>query len=132
MRRRLWKAYFFLALALTFLGLALPVFVGEDPKMAWWEWVYMPLYVVQIVGLFGFVFWRRLAVPPVWQFVFIASVAYEAWNLVSTATNPELEGTGYTGLALMTVGATLVLQAPMFIGLFLYGFRCRELWHGAT
>lgn len=132
MRRRWWKVYFFLALALTVAGLVVPFIADDDQNMAWWEWIYIPLYVVQILGLFGFVFWRRLGVPPVWQVVFFASLAYEAWDLFSAATNPELEGTGYTGLVVMVNTAILALQVPMLIALFLYGFRSRELWNGAT
>jgi hypothetical protein len=131
MNRKWWKAYFFLALALTVFGLAFPLFVDERPKVAWWEWVYIPLYIVQIVGLFGFSFWRKIAIPPLWQFVFIASVAYEAWNLYSTVTDREL-APEYGGFIASTLAATLLLQVPLLVGLFLYGFRCKELWRGAT
>ena len=132
MHRKLWKAYFFLALALTLAGLAVPLFVDESTKLAWWEWIYIPLYAVQIVGLFGFAFWRRVAIAPLWQFVFVASVVYEAWDLFSMATDPELKSTGHGGFLAATVAVTLLLQVPMLIGLFLYGFRCKELWHSAT
>src|SRR5262245_8882410 len=131
MRRKLWQAYFFLALVLTIGGLALPFFIEASAETAWWEWMYMPIYVVQLIGLFGFVFWRRLGIPPIWQAVFLISLAYEAWSLFSMATDPELNGTGY-GFLVMTVATTLLLQLPMLIGLFLYGFRCKELWQGAT
>jgi hypothetical protein len=132
MRRKWWKAYFFLALALTLVVLALPFLVDESRETPWWEWMYVPLYVVQIVGLFGFVFWRRLGVPPVWQVVFLASIAYEIWDLFSMATDPDLKTTDHAGFLMTMVAATLVLQVPMLVGLFLYGFRCKELWHGAT
>ena len=132
MGRKLWKAYFFLALVLTVAALTLPFVIEGSPETAWWEWMYMPIYVVQIVGLFGFVFWRRLGIPPVWQVVFLVSVAYEAWSLFAMATDPELKGTDHAGFLVTNAAATLVLQLPMLIGLFLYGFRCKELWHGAT
>ena len=132
MSRKWWKAYFFLALALTVGGLALPLFVDEAREQALWEWIYIPLYAVQIVGLFGFVYWRRLAIPPLWQFVFVASVVYAAWDLFSMATDPELKGNSYADLVFATAGLTLLFQVPMLIGLFLYGFRCKELWRGAT
>jgi len=131
MRRRLWQAYFFLALVLTVAGLALPFFIEASAETAWWEWMYMPIYVVQLIGLFGFVFSRRLGIPPIWQAVFLISLAYEAWSLFSMATDPELNGTGY-GFLVMTVATTLLLQLPMLVGLFLYGFRCKALWQGAT
>ena len=131
MRRKLWQAYFFLALVLTVAGLTLPFFIEASAETAWWEWMYIPIYVVQLIGLFGFVFSRRLGIPPIWQAVFLISLAYEAWSLFSMATDPELNGTGY-GFLVMTVATTLLLQLPMLVGLFLYGFRCKELWQGAT
>jgi hypothetical protein len=132
MRRIWWKAYFFLALALTIGGVGLALFFGEGKETAWWERIYIPLYVIQIIGLFGFVFSRRLGVAALWQLVFLASVAHEAWNLSSMASDSELRGSAHAGLLLSTIAASLVLQLPMLIGLFLYGFRCKGLWHGAS
>jgi len=132
MHRKWWKVYFFLALALTVVGIAMPFFVDGGRDLPWWDWIWAPLYAVQIVGLFGFVFWRRLAIPPLWQFVFVASVAYEIWNLFSTATDPELKDTGHAGLLVASVATALLLQVPMLIALYLYGFRSKELWRGAT
>ena len=132
MHRKWWKAYFFIVLALTVGGLALPLFIEFDREMAWWEWLYFPLYAVQIVGLFGYVYWRRLGVPLVWQAVFVASLMFEVWDVFHMSTDPEFQGTGYEGFIASTVAATLIIQVPMLIGLFLYGFRSKELWHGAT
>jgi hypothetical protein len=70
-----WKTYFFVALVLALVGLAFPVLLHEGlNSMAWWEWGYVPLYMAQILGLFGFVFWRRLGSPQIWKFVFVASI----------------------------------------------------------
>jgi hypothetical protein len=108
------------------------LFVEVGEETAWWEWIYIPLYVIQLIGLFGFVFRRRLGVPPLWQVVFLASVAYEVWNWISMAGDPEVKSSAHVGFLITTVAATLVLQVPMLVGLFLYGFRCKALWHGAT
>jgi hypothetical protein len=131
MNRKWWKAYFYLALTLTVFGITFPLFVDQSQKMAWWEWIYIPLYTVQIIGLFGFVFLRRLAVPLFWQFVFSASVVNEVWDLYSMATDPEI-GSDYVDLLVSIVAVTLLLQVPLLIGLFLYGFRCKGLWRGTT
>jgi hypothetical protein len=131
MKRKWWKAYFFVVLALTVFGLVIPLFADEERKVIWWEWVYIPLYIVEIVGLFGFVFSRRIAVPGVWQFVFVASVVYEICDLYSMATGPELVS-DYAGFLASTIVGTLLFQIPLWLGLFLYGFRCSELWRGAT
>jgi hypothetical protein len=132
MRRRWWKAYFVFALLLTIGAFALPFVVKGGAEMPWWHWVYVPLYIAQLVGLFGFVFWRRIGVPPLWKLVFLGSVAYTASNLLSMATLPGIASTEHGGFLIAGVVANLVLQVPMLIGLFLYGFRCKELWHGAT
>ena len=132
MRRKWWKAYFFLALVLTIGALGLPLFVEVGAETEWWEWIYIPLYVIQLVGLFGFVFRHRLGVAPIWQIVFLASVGYEVWNWISMASDPEVGGSAHVGFLISTVAATLVVQVPMLVGLFFYGFRCKELWHGAT
>src|SRR5262245_33658376 len=97
MRRTWWKVYFFLVLALTIGGVGLALFFDEGKETAWWERVYIPLYIIQLVGLFGFVFWRRLGVAAVWQLVFLVSVAYEGWNLFSMASDPELRDSGHAG-----------------------------------
>jgi hypothetical protein len=126
MRRTWWKVYFLVILAPTILGIASRLFVEHDRQLPWWEWLVIPLSVVQIVGLFGFVYWRRLVSPLLWQVVFLLSVANEVWDLVSISTDPELKDDTFF------VGAVVFLQIPLLIGLFLYGFRCKELWRGAT
>jgi hypothetical protein len=126
MRRIWWKAYFFVFLALTLVGLASPLFIEGGRQLQWWEWLLFPLFVIQIVGLFGFVYWRRLGIPLLWQVVFLISVANEVWDLVSITTDPELKDDSFL------VGAALFLQIRMLIGLFLYAFRCKRLWHRAT
>jgi hypothetical protein len=126
-----WKAYFFVALAITTVGLAFPFFLPEQPEMAWWEWSYIPLYVLEVVGLFGLAFWRRLAVPIIWQIVLVASVLYELRNVYVMFTDDDLTRQSGSFTLFMMVGIFL-FQAPMWAGLYLYGFRCKELWRGAT
>jgi hypothetical protein len=126
MRRKWWKAYFFFALAVTVCGFAVVVFFDDGADQLWWEWIDIPLYSLQLVGLFGFAYWRRLGSPSLWQFILVATVLYEAWNLYSMASDPELKETAHMGFVITTLAATLLLQVPMFIGLFLYGFGPRS------
>ena len=131
-RRGWWKLYFFLALAMTVAAIALPFFF-DNSATPWWDWLYVPLYVFQIVALFGFVYWRRIALPRLWQLLFIATIAYEAWNIYATATDPELTANmqGLSGVHMFMLpvfGIVYFLQIPLWIGLYLYAFRCQELW----
>ena len=103
MRRTWWKVYFLVILALTVLGLAPRFFTEEGRQLPWWEWLLIPLFVVQIVGLFGFAFWRRLFIPLLWQVVFLVSVANEVWDLASLC-NPWWR---YSGLPMLPSSALL-------------------------
>lgn len=128
MRRSWWKAYFFFALAVAIAALSLPLWVEEFREMTWWDWTSIPLSIVQLTGLFGFAWWRRLGVPVVWQVVFLASVFCEGWALVSMATDADLRSGGHEALITLQILGTLLLQGPLLIALFLYGFRCKKLW----
>jgi hypothetical protein len=129
MNRVWWKAYFFLAVALTVLVILFPLLVDDEAVTDWSEWWHVPLYVVQLVGLFGFAFWRRIAMPRFWQIAFIASVAYETYSFYSTVVEtgfPTFFGNFFFAAV---IGVSLLLQAPLLIALFLYGFRCHDLWN---
>lgn len=128
MRRNWWKAYFFFALAMTIGALSLPLWVEEFREMTWWDWTAIPLSIVQLTGLFSFAWWRRLGVPLVWQAVFLVSVFHEGWALVSVANDPDLRNAGHEALIALQILGTLLLQGPLLIALFLYGFRCKKLW----
>ena len=134
MNRRWWKAYFLLALTLTVGGFAYPLLVDVDWDMHWWEWLFFPLYALQVCALYGFSFWLKLGTPRGWKLLFVASLAYEIWCLVDLTTNPELRSVtdAETWFLASTIGMTLVVQLPMFIALFLYGFRSKGLWYGAA
>ena len=89
----------------------------------------VPNQTAQLTGLAGFAWWRRLGVPVVWQVVFLASAFCDGWDLVSVATDPDLRSGGHETLIALQIIGTLLLQGPMLIALFLYGFRCKKLWH---
>jgi hypothetical protein len=130
-QRPWWKAYFFFAVVITAIGIAASFVFADEMEMSWPEYLFFVLYVVQIVGLFGFVFGRRIAKPMIWQWVFVATVAYELWNGYQTATDTELAASFSFFLAGLFI-AIYLTQMPMWFGLFHYGFRCKELWRRAA
>jgi hypothetical protein len=127
-RRRWWQAYFVLVFVLTAVGLVLPLSLDDFPEMVWWEWVYVPIYLIQVAGLYGFAFWRRIGIPRIWQYAFVASLAYAIWDLFGIAT----ETSGAELFVVFTIAGLVVLEAPMLLALFLYGFRCTDLWRPAN
>jgi hypothetical protein len=99
--------------------------------MLWWEWSCIPLYLLQIIALFGFVYRRRIATPLIWKLIFLASVAYEFSNLYEMAFDSGLTVGLATFFGIIFVVVYLI-QLPLWLGFFLYAFRCKELWVRAT
>ncbi len=75
-KRLWWKLYFLVALVLMVLTAIAPLFV-EPTEVQWWTWSDIPLYLVQLIALFGLAFWRRIGASRLWQLIFIATLAYE-------------------------------------------------------
>lgn len=96
--------------------------------MQWWEWGFIPLYILQVVSLFGFVYSRRITSAKIWQALFVVTAAYEIWNAyyMGMTWAPLVTPAG-VAFAFMS---GYLLQIPLWYGNFLYGFRCKELWHG--
>ena len=128
-----WKIYFFFALVLTVLTIIALLFVDDvSTELGGWGWSDVPLYILQLVALFGLAFWRRIGSPKLWQLAFVATLAYEGWHLYEVASDDLGIPTDMLGLAISIIAITYLLQAPLWVGLYLYGFRCKDLWHGAT
>src|SRR5688572_24954545 len=86
-KRRLWKGYFFLMAALTIGGSILSFFVSTEPTGEEFEdLVLIPLYVAQLVGLFGFAYWRAIGTRRIWQWIFGATVLETGWMLYGFTT----------------------------------------------
>ena len=131
-QRRLWKGYFFLMVALTIGGYVLPFFIpAEESGEEFEDLVLLPLYFAQLVGLFGFAYWRAIGTRRIWQWIFGATVLETAWMLygfVTESPQSELGSSFMIGLAVTIVP----LLALLFWALFSYAFRAPSLWAKAT
>ena len=129
---RFWKSYFFLMVAMTIGGFVFPFFVPpEDRPDGYEDLVLLPLYIAQLVGLFGFAYSRAIGTRRIWQLVFGATVLEEAWMLygfVTAIPPPELGSSFVLGIAAITVPLLILLC----VALYSYAFRARELWSKAT
>src|SRR5260221_9617865 len=77
MRRRwYWKMYFILMAALTVGGVGLSFYHWNETasldRLA--EWASLPLYIVQLVGLLGFIYCRRIDLSMLCELVILATV----------------------------------------------------------
>jgi hypothetical protein len=111
---------------MTVCAIAALFWPGGRTPILWKEWLYVPLYVLQAVSLFGFVYSRRIAAQVTWKTVFVASVAYEILNAYEMATDWGLSASSVDISFVLAIA--YLIQIPLWYGNFLYGFRCKELW----
>jgi len=131
-QRRLWKGYFFLMVALTIGGYVLPFFVPAEPSGEEFEdLVLLPLYIAQLVGLFGFAYWRAIGTRRIWKWIFGATVLETAWMLYGfiRETPPSELGSFFMIGLTVTIVPLVVL---LFLALYSYAFRAPDLWAKAT
>src|SRR5689334_5242698 len=133
MRRRwFWVAFLVLAVVVALNAILTPLLLRPvREQYVWWQWAYIPLLVLQLVGLYGYVFARRIGIRRVWQVAFVISVPYAIWSVYSPTGNPTFSDRSATFWA-ATIAVGLIVEVPMLVGLFRYGFRSRDVWDSAT
>ena len=135
-RRWYWKLYLLVTavLTLTVAGWGLMFFLSEEitaiEDIA--GWAALPMYLVQLVGLCGFVYWRRIGSPLLWKLVFAVTILDLLWQGYSFAI--DAAGFADTGTG---VFVTMLIVAPAFFlpllaALYLYAFRSDNLWVRAS
>ncbi len=132
-----WKIYFFLMVAMTIGGIVLPTVLSlddsneTDSSEVFEGFVLMPLYIAQLVGLFGYAYARSIATRRSWQWIFGASIAEALWMLYGFISEVPLSDVGT--VFVIGLGVTIVpLYLVLFVGLYSYAFRSPELWTKAT
>jgi hypothetical protein len=136
-RRWYWKVYFFFLAAQMVLTIGFSLYYLEDATAldAIAEWAVFPLYAVQLLGLYGFIYWRRFANAMLWRLVFVASIveaAQTSWVVYSMPDSlPDIPAFG-SWIFLATALVVAVLIVPLLVGLFLYAYRSAALWATAS
>lgn len=130
-QRPWWKAYFVVVVVLTAIGTGAAFVFADEMAMTWPGYSFFVLYVIQLVGLFGFVYRRGIAHPLLWRLVFLTTVVSEFWDIHQTATDTE-SVFSLPALFVAVIVFVYLIQIPMWFGLFQYGFRSKALWHRAS
>jgi hypothetical protein len=124
-----WFVYFAFAAIVALVTIVTPLLLElVRERWVWWQWVYIPLIVFQMAGLFGYVFSRRIGFPRLWQFAFVVSVPYALWGSYSLTLNPTFAGRS-VGFWVAIIAFGFVLNVPLLIALFRYGFRSKDIWN---
>lgn len=133
-RSKFWRAYFFL---LAFLMIAIyavpyvpwffpPLEFAPDGK----DFGHFALTIVELFGLYGFAYSRRLGGRAVWRVVFAVSVllaAYSAYMLLAE-TDAETRDMFSSPMFLAIGFVSFGLFIPLWIALFRYAWTDRQLW----
>ncbi len=122
-RSIMWKIYFVIIALLNLVGLASLYFV---PNADIAELVSGILAVAALVGLYGYVFSKKILNNTIWLGVLIA---YMAWTgLYYFVTNVNLTANLTDTQFWISQGVNLVFAVPIFLGLFLYSRPTYPLW----
>ena len=132
-RRWYWKLYLLVMAVLAIAGWGLMFFLSEEitaiEDIA--GWAALPMYLVQLVGLFGFVYWRRIGSPLLWKLVFAVTILDLLWNY-----SLEIEAAGFadtgTGVFVIMLIAVAASYLPLLAALYIYAFRSDNLWVRAS
>ena len=131
-RRWYWKLYLLVmaVLTLTFAGWGLMFFLSEETTaiedIA--QWAALPMYLVQLVGFFGFVYGRRIGSARVWKLAFAATILDLLWTGYTLETDlVSFASVGVTVLTIM-VSVSVAIFLPLLAALYLYAFRSDDVW----
>ena len=131
MRRWYWKLYLLVMAVLTIAGWGLMFFLSGEitsiEDMA--EWAALPMYLVQLVGLFGLVYGRRIGSARVWKLVFAVTALDFLWNGYSLAINAESFANISAIFLVFMAAVVAAIFVPLLAALYLYAFRSDEMWN---
>ena len=125
-----WKAYLFFCLILTgAIILASFAFPKEMEPWGSFDYIQAVLWLVGIVGLYGFAYGRGFGRVVYWKIIFLiilaVDVIYPMLFLIDEWPAVIEESSGEFGYFLFT---GWVFVVPFYIALYLYGWRSEALW----
>ena len=135
-----WKVYswaFTLIIgAIEFLGIgySLDILLPEegdlyfDQPWMWKDWLYLPVFGISVMGLFGFAYQKAIGGKSFWENFFIFLIIVEIIDTLHEYNigNFEQQEVLYP---VFTFFFFIAIFLPYFIALFLYGFKSDSLWN---
>jgi hypothetical protein len=133
-QRWYWKAYLVFFASLTMGGLGLSFYWWEETasfdRIA--EWLSLPMYLVQLAGLIGFIYWRRIGSALLWKFVFAVTILELGWAMYEISGHTDPFSTADATFLVATAVIGIAMFLPLLIALYKYAFQSGELWVKAT
>ena len=134
---KFWKFYFYLAIILIIIEFSLRVvvsyFIAGEPYFSPKNQLDLTVKVICLIGLYGFVFKRKIISQVFWIIIFIAIIPYDVWCIYSEIMLEEMLNKNClsTSSVLDFLGEFtffFLLSLPFYIALFLYGFKSKDIW----
>jgi len=123
-RSKWWRYYFYFLVALTALGFT-EIFFNEAAGIT--EAIYYPLSVVGLIGLYGYVFSKKILHRTFWlYFIAIylaATIAYYFVTDIDMSAGMTPEEYIYVNIF------SWLISLPGYIGILLYGLPSNKLWN---
>ena len=125
-----WKIYFWLLVCLTVLGSGV-TFSEENFGII--EIIDLPMTLISIIGLYGYVFSKRIYTQSFWFFFFwvylVFCFVYPVLSDIDIFVNdPELSTAENKFINIFTIVLLIPLVLPSYIGLLLYALPSNKLW----
>lgn len=118
-----WKIYFFIITILSALGYTVYLF-SEASGIA--EYLSIVMFVIGAVGLYGYVFLRKIGWPVFWMVFLFVLIGYSI--LYYFVTDLELQGEMDDTTYYISNAIGFLISIPWYFALFLYGRKSDPIW----
>lgn len=116
-----WKIYFYILFILN-VALIFGFFIADELYVNYYkseiiyEILQYILYFTSYVGLYGFIYQKRIFFKDFWIFIFVVSLI----DLIGLILLQEPEVKEY--------GWAYIIYIPLYLALYKYAFKMNELW----
>ena len=135
--RKFWKIYFFLMIGIMAIEFVMRLYFSS--------WFMNELYLsicnqgellialISLVGMYGFIYKKKIISNIFWIVFFILVALYSIWDIyLDVQLNSKLNNMYPTEPdileSIIDFFLNYILGLPLYIGLFIYGFRSKEIW----
>lgn len=121
-----WKIYFVIITILSFVGM-FSYLSSENSGIA--EYLQLVLLIVATVGMFGFVFMKKILFPKFWMNFFFVHILFGILYLF--VTNVDLKQGLSNNEYYISMAIGFIFSIPAYYALFSYGRPQNRIWLNA-
>jgi hypothetical protein len=128
MKTMLWKFYFWVVLTLDLIAFVTPLSLQQGRRV--WETVDMGVFLLALVGLFGFCWGKKMLSPLFWQVFLACFLLWMGWYVFAVAPLPHVSSRANSlhVPSQLISSLAIVPHLPLIVALYLYSYKSAELW----